>query len=290
MSWRLEYTPYVWPAILSMVLPAVLGVYGWRRRSVSGAFPFIALMACCALWALGSALELASTDLSAKIFWVKFQSAWQLSLITAGLLFALEYADLRRWLVRRNLILLAVPPLLWLLLILTNDTYGLIWSGFSSQGSVDPVRNVAAWIFIVYGFLMGLATIVVFAWLFWRSPRHRVPVALCLCGQIVARAAYGLKMAGAIPAVPVDPVVLSFDFCAVMFGVALFRFRLFNLIPIARGTVIDQMREGVLVLDGDHRIMDLNPSAEKILGVSAARARGASLADLLPGCGLAGVY
>ncbi len=286
MSWRLEYTPYIWPAIVSMVLPAVLGVYGWRRRWVPGAFPFIALMACSALWALGSALELVFTDLAAKIFWAKFQSAWQPWLVTAGLWFALEYADLRRWLVRRNLILLAIPPFLWLLLILTNNIHGLIWSGFSFDGSVSPIRNATAWIFIAYAFLLGWATIVVFAWLFWRSPLHRVPVALCLCGQIVARAAYGLKMAGKIPAIPVDPVVLSFDFGALMFALALFRFRLFNLIPIARGTVIDQMREGVLVLDGDHRIMDLNPSAEKILGVSAARARGASLADLLPGCGL----
>jgi hypothetical protein len=239
MSWRLEYSPYIWPAIVSMVFPAVLAVYGWRRRSVPGAFPLIALMACCALWASGSALELASTDLSAKIFWAKVQSAWQPPLVTAGLWFALEYADLRRWLVRRNLVLLAVPPFLWLLLILTNDTHGLIWSGFSFQGSVNPVRNAVAWIFIVYGFFLGLATIVVFGWLFWRSPLHRVPVAFCLCGQIVARAAYGLKMAGAIPVMRVDPVVLSFDFCAVMFACALFRFRLFNLIPIARGTVID---------------------------------------------------
>jgi len=131
MTWRLEYTPYVWPAIVSTVFTAVLGVYGWRRRSVPGAFPFIGLMACCSLWALGSALELASTNLAAKIFWAKFQAAWQPAIVTAGLWFALEYADLRRWLVRRNLILLAIPPFLWLLLTLTNDIHHFLWSGFS---------------------------------------------------------------------------------------------------------------------------------------------------------------
>ncbi len=283
MNWRYQYTPYIWPAIVSTVLPAVLCVYGWRRRSVPGAFPFIALMACGALWAVGSALELLSTDLAAKIFWAKVQSAWQPSLVTAELWFVLEYADLRRWLVRRNLILLAIPPFLWLLLILTNNTHRLIWSGFSFDGSVSPIRNATAWIFITYALLLGLVTIVVFVWLFWRSPLHRVPVALCLCGQIVARAAYGLKIAGKIPAIPVDPVVLSFDFGAVMFALALFRFRLFDLIPIARGTVIDQMREGMIVLDGERRIMDLNPATERILGVSAVRARGGLLADFLPG-------
>jgi signal transduction histidine kinase len=43
------------------------------------------------------------------------------------------------------------------------------------------------------------------------------------------------------------------------------------------------MREGMLVLDGERRIMDLNPAAEKILGSPAARARGGHPADFLPG-------
>ncbi len=284
MSWRLEYTPYIWPAIASPAFLGVLAVYGWRRRSVPGALPFAALTMCGLQWALGSALELASTDLAAKLFWAKFQSAWLLPTATAGVWFVLEYADLRRWLVRRNFVLAAVPPLLWFLLALTNDSHHLLWSGFSFEGSVHFVYNTAAWILLVYAYSLGLTTVLVFAWLFWSSPLHRVPVALCLCGQIIARAGYGLRMAGVSPVPHVDPLILSFDLGAAMYSIALFRFRLFNLVPIARGTVIDQMCEGMLVLDRERRIMDLNPAAEKILGVPAARARGAGLADLLPGC------
>ena len=285
MNWRLEYTPYTWPAIASAMFTAVLAVYGWRRRFVAGALPFIGLMACGGFWALGSALELASRDLAAKIWWAKFQSVWQPAMVTAGLWFALEYADLRRCLVRRNLILLAVPPILWLVLAVTNDIHRYLWAGFSFEGWVRPLRNAAAWIFITYGCVLGLATILIFGWLFWRSPLHRVPVALCLCGQIVALASYGLKATGAIRAIPVDPVVLSFDFATLMFACAVFRFRLFNLIPIARGTVIDQMREGMLVLDSERRIVDLNPAAQKILGIAAAPARAANVRDLLAGWG-----
>jgi signal transduction histidine kinase len=109
-----------------------------------------------------------------------------------------------------------------------------------------------------------------------------VPVALCLLGQVVVRATYGLKAADALPVMPVDPIVLTFNFTGITYALALFRFRLFHLVPIARGTVIDQMREGMFVLDGNGRIMDLNPAAEKILGVSAANARGACLAGFLP--------
>ena len=286
MNWRLEYTPYIWPAIASAVLLSVLAVYGWRRRSVPGAVPFVAALVCTVLWALFSALELASTELAAKILWAKAQSASEPAMTTAALWFALEYADLRRWLARRNLILLAVPPFLWILLILTNDTHHLLWSGFSFDGWVHPLRNAGGWILAAYVFGLALTMTFVFVWLFWRSPLHRVPVALCLCGQLVVRATYALKQARAIPAAPVDPLILAFSFTGAMWAIALFRFRLFNLIPIARGTVIDQMREGMLVLDGERRIMDLNPAAEKILGVRAARARGGHPADFLPGFSL----
>lgn len=52
-------------------------------------------MVCGGLWSLGSALELASTDLAAKIFWAKFQSVWQPAMAVAALWFALKYADLK---------------------------------------------------------------------------------------------------------------------------------------------------------------------------------------------------
>ena len=282
MGWNLEYTPVSGREYIGNLAP-LCWPSGWRAVPWAGAFPFIGLMVLQPVCVprSNSHPRTWQTRSSGRCFRAPGGPT-----VTAGLWFALEYADLRRWLVRRNLILLALHPFLWLLLILTNHTYGLIWSGFSFDGSVQPIRNAGAWIFVTFGSLLGLATIVVFAWLFWRSPLHRVPVALCLCGQAAVRAAYGLKTAGTIPAVPVDPVILTFNFTAIMYALALFRFRLFNLIPIARGTVIDQMHEGMLVLDGERRIMDLNPAAEKILAVSAARARGANLADLLPECSL----
>lgn len=286
MGWQLGYTPYVWPAIVSTALLGTLVYYGWRRRSVPGALPFAALMLCGALWALGSALEIASANPAAKVFWAKVQSFWHIPTATTGVWFALEYADLRRWLVRRNFVLAAAPPLLWLLLALTNDIHHLLWSGFSYEGTVRLVNNTAGWVLVGYTYSLAVTTVLVFAWLFWRSPLHRLPVALCLCGQLVVRVAYGLRAVGVIPVLPLDPVILTFNFTAAMYVLALFRFRLFNLIPIARGTVIDQMREGMLVLDGEGRIMDLNPAAEMLLGVSAARARGAKLAHFLPDCSL----
>jgi PAS domain S-box-containing protein len=67
-----------------------------------------------------------------------------------------------------------------------------------------------------------------------------------------------------------------------MYAVALFRFHIFDPIPAARETVIEQIREGMLVLDIQQKIVDLNPAAEKILGMPAARIRGHAAGEVLP--------
>ncbi len=49
-------------------------------------------------------------------------------------------------------------------------------------------------------------------------------------------------------------------------AVAIFRYRLFELAPIAREALIERLSEGVVVLDHMARIVDANPAALKIFG------------------------
>ena len=66
-----------------------------------------------------------------------------------------------------------------------------------------------------------------------------------------------------------DATILGSVFTAAMYAAALFGFHMFELIPVARGTVFEQMQEGVLVLDRRRRVVDLNPAAARILGTPA---------------------
>src|SRR5512139_3192805 len=125
-----EYTPYIWPMLAPAVFTAVLVVFVWRRRSVPGALPLALAMLCTIPWARGAALEVAAVDVSTTLFSLTFQAIWFLPTNTALLCSVLEYADPGRWLTRRTLTLLAIPPLLYLFLILTNDTHHWLWLDF----------------------------------------------------------------------------------------------------------------------------------------------------------------
>jgi PAS domain S-box-containing protein len=48
----------------------------------------------------------------------------------------------------------------------------------------------------------------------------------------------------------------------------LFRHRLLEVFPIARDVVIEKMGDGWMVLDAHNRVVDLNPAAEKLIGLS----------------------
>ncbi len=59
----------------------------------------------------------------------------------------------------------------------------------------------------------------------------------------------------------IDIVPFTMAFTGPLFAVALFRFRMFDVLPIARGTVFDVMHDPVLVLDKYNRLADFNRAA-----------------------------
>lgn len=94
MTWSYAYTPQIWPPVFTVLVLIALAIYSFRRRSVPGALPFTFALLCGALWMVGSSLEVAAVDASAKIFWVKFQAVWLLPSATAVTCFLLDYACL----------------------------------------------------------------------------------------------------------------------------------------------------------------------------------------------------
>ncbi len=76
------------------------------------------------------------------------------------------------------------------------------------------------------------------------------------------------------------PFAFALSGAAIFF--ALYRFRFLDLVPIPRSLVLEASPNGVLVLDGRGRIVDINPAAETILGCSAREVLGAEGAQILP--------
>jgi signal transduction histidine kinase len=282
MNGHYAYTPNIWPMLAAPATLLVLALYAWRHRSAPVARPFAVQVLSILLWALGATLEVVAVEPATKSWWNTFQGLWALPAVTAALWFALEYANLGRWLSRRVLAIVATPPVLAAVLILTNSSHHMVCSAGSLEVSRGCTLGPWGKVLMAYGLSLAVASSLVFLWLLVRSPLHRWPAALCLGGHVAARAGFLIDTAHASPVAPLDAAILGSTFTAVMYAVALLRFRMLELVPVARWTLIEQMREGVLVLDPQQRVVDLNPAAERILGIPGRRARSAAARDLLP--------
>jgi hypothetical protein len=241
MAGAYAYTPDIWPPLLGAVFIASIGLYVWRRRtSVPAARPLAAVALLTALWLLGLVLEAAAVAPATKIAWFRFQSIWRAPIVTAGLCFVLEYALPGRWLTRRNLVLLAIPVLLDILLVLAGGAR-LMWYQFriAPNGQVVADLAPAGVIMAVYGVGLVLVNAGVLLWLFVRSPQHRWPVAIMIFGQVVPRVLYVVDAAHLPWPVPVEPVAFGAIVTFTAYAVALFGFRIFDPVPAARTTAIE---------------------------------------------------
>ena len=280
-SWPYTYTPAIWPPLLTAVFLLALAIYGWRRRHVPGATPFVISCAFSFAWAIGLVLQAAATQPATTLFWFHFGSAWSLPALTAVTCFILEYTWPGRWLTRRTLLLLCAVPALFVLLMATNGSHHLIFRTVADGATLTNTYGPAAVYFVIYGYALGLVNVAVLVWLFVRSPQHRWLAVLLIFVQIVSRLLFALELAGVEQLrLPFDAPVFAVPYLA--YAVALFAFHIFDPVAMAHLTAVAQLDVGVLTLDRLGRAIDLNPAAARILGLPAERVKGRPVGELLP--------
>ena len=285
MYW--QYVPYVLPLLIAAAISAALALFAWRRRPAPGAAPFALLMLAVTEWSLGYALELGSADLPAKVLWAKIQYLGIVTLPVMWLVFALQYTGRERWLTCRNLALWAIVPLITLLLVWTNDIHGLIWRNIrldtgGSFSVLDLSHGTVFWGYATFSYLLLLLGTFLLLQALIRSPYlYRGQAGALLIGALTPWLGNALYLSGLSPFPHLDLTPFAFTLTGLAISWGLFRFRLLNVVPVARDVIIENMGDAVLVLDAQNRIVDLNPAAQRIIGRTAAEAIGQPAARIL---------
>jgi diguanylate cyclase (GGDEF)-like protein/PAS domain S-box-containing protein len=231
-------------------------------------FVLFALLA--GVWSLASCLELLSTSLSAKILWSKVQYVSIVFLPPVWLLFVVRYTDtFRRF--RKWFYLFFIPSTMTLLVVWTNEWHALVWANVSLRSGDFPVAvfERGPWfhyVLIPYSYVVLLSSLGLLLTALCLAPKaQRSQLWLLLWAQFVpglANFLYLLRLA------PFDLTPLGFTASSLLLGFGLFRQRLMQQLPIAYRHVFEQMRDGVLVLDADKRLLSYNREAGRLLALS----------------------
>jgi len=269
------YTPYIWPMLISAFLLIALAVYAWRHRSVPGAVPFAVQNLGVALWAIFTAVEIAATTLSTKILFHKLEGASGILSVTAMAYFALELTSPGKKANRRTISLISLGIFVLLILMVTNDLHHLIWTGFWFDEFLRVGRGPLNLLLIAYVLFIPFLAVFLFLRLSLKSHGiYRQQAILLAIGSSLPVLTLFLEFAGVNPFAPLDPVILMWTVSCLLYGLAIFRYRMLELVPIGRDTAIERMANGLVVLDAENQIVDFNPAAGEILALSRHAAIG----------------
>jgi len=267
----MSYTPYIWVLIPTFILNVGLVYYGWRQREQRGARPYMALMAAAALWALTNLFQVVSVGLTTQLFWANLRWLSLAVFPLAWLVLALEYTLHDWWLNARRLVWLTAVPVLTVLLAWTDGLHGWIRSAVLLRPAGSLMLLVSEygpwfWLFVAYGYgLLAAAFLLCWDVLTRTSGKARLAPLLLVGGSLAAMS----WLVWLIPAVnPLTGLILAPVLLAVMGAMlsrALFASGPFDVVPVARALVMEKMQDGLIVLDGQGRIVDVNGAAQDLL-------------------------
>ena len=284
---RWQYTPYALPLIMASFISLVLAWFAWRRRRASGAPIFIVMMLAVAEWTLGYAFELGSTSLNAAVFWAKLEYIGIVVGALSALLLALVYTGREHWITRRRMALLAIIPALTLIFVATNDLHGLIWrtTRLVPVGTAQMLEvGYGAWFAVhalfSYAIMFFGMALMLQAFLRARRPYRGQAAVLALSGT-VPMLGNVLYLAKLTPFPTLDLTPFGFTLAGLLWAWGIFHFRLLDIVPVARDAVIENMADGVIVIDAQLRLVDINPAARLLLGHPAAALVGQPVGAIL---------
>lgn len=283
----MQACPYVLPVGVTAVISAAIVIFAWWRYHAPGAKALALLGLSLMVWSATYALELAHAELPAIMFWVRMEYFGIVVTPVSWFVFTLSYTGRDRWLTRRNKALLMVVPLITLLLVWTSDWHGLIWSktGLKDMGAFVMFRSrygpwfwvhtAYSYLGIVLGSVVLLRALVHSPQLYYQQAEALVLAALTpLAGNVV----YIFRLS---PWEYLDLTPFAFVLSAMAVSVGCLRFRLLDVVPIARDVVLENMSEGVLVVDEQNRVVDFNRVAANWLKRSREEAIGRSVFEML---------
>ncbi len=289
----MQFSLYAGLLLLSSLISVALAGYASHRPSDKVMRAFLYLMIGVFCWSCTSFFEAISTSIGYKLFW-SVVSVIDLVVPVLFLYFVLQFTRNGDRIPKKAVYLLLIIPVISFILSATFPIHGLVWpkiylvdtilAGFS----LFYVHGAWYWVEIIYSLLLYFAAAGVLLHAVIRSaPVYAVQMWLVFVSSLFPVIS-SLLYAFASPIFfGIDFTPISFTLTGLVLIYAITRHLLFDLIPIAHEQIIMDMQEGVIVIDEQDRIVELNPAAMKLLPVTSGVVgkHVSYLSPLFPDCG-----
>ncbi len=246
------------------------------------------MMLGIAIWALSYGLELSSTSLEQMLFWINVEYLGIAFIPAFWLLFLLKFTGKDKWLHPKYFYAFMLLPLITLLMVWTNKYHHLHYKsvGLDNSGPFPLLSlETGPWYIVhtIYFYTLLVWGVILLVNKYRKSDqvfrRQNLTILIAVFIPWVANVLY---LFGYRPMGHIDSTPFAFIITMLFLSIGLVRFRLLDIIPIAREKVIEAMNEGLIVTDNQDRIVDLNREIRKILSIEEKKIIGKRLELILP--------
>jgi signal transduction histidine kinase len=270
MTW---YFPLHTPIFaVNVVVSAWIAILAWRHGKDTSSKVFAVMLLASAFWSFWHLFEIGVDQDWARITFSKIQYLGAVVVGPSWLIFTCYYSKRVRHFPVRYVLLMAIVPVITVVLAWTNEFHHLIWTTITPS-PLDPRlliygHGIWFWIAIAYNHIfVFLGTWFVFRVAQAAPKGQRSQAQALLVGALVPICGSLLYITGLSP-IHGEDLTISFLFVTgIIYLLAVLRFRLFDVRRVARAAIIDNMRDGMLIIDEKHHLIDVNPSALKLLSV-----------------------
>ena len=285
---ELQTNPYlIWQLIPGVAL-LLIGIYIQSRpvkKRESDAFSW--LMFAGSLWAFSNAIQLITPNASWQRFWNSITYLGIVIVPTSWFLLSVKLTGVLREQVEKREKYLWIPPLTLYLFIPTSIFHSFFFKSYNTVmvGGYVALENSYGFLFYVhtiYSYILILSGIGFLIYsLVTKFKKYGIQAYGLIVGVLAPLAGNAYFLFGSPPAGFPDPTPIIFTVTGVAFAWAIFGGHILEVVPLAHETIVRKLSTGVMILDADKNIRDINDSAREMLGLTSKTYAGDSLAALV---------
>ncbi len=266
----MQFPLYTIFLIVGMIIAMIFMAYIFKLKPAENYKILITLAVGCIIWLLGNILDIISTDFGLKIFWNHVASLGVVMVTISFFFFALEYTGRKDWVTTSRIIYISIIPAIWLIFDFTNQLHGL-----SLQYGMEKIDDyyyltkeygITFWIYTAYAYILVLHSYIYLVNMFLSAPSYiKKKAGFIIFLSVVPIAFNILYLIDLGPFKYFDPTPVSLTVSILFFLFGITSYRLGEIVPATRDALIENIRDGVIVLDRSDRIIEINPIAQKII-------------------------
>lgn len=282
----LNYNNYLLLLIFSEIIIIYLGAYVIKNKPYKIMVETIILFFLLFLFIFGNMMETNNTNINRQIFWSNIQYITYGFLPFVWFIIVLKMNDNKKWMALKKLLLLAIFPTLAVIGVWTNDLHGLFRESYSliRKDSFLILHNEYGpwfWFLVSQSYLfLAISGALLLKNLIKKGKIYQGQSAFFLVSMVIIWTPNLLNTTGIYN--------FGFDLSPIFTGIAgivvflgLQRYYIFDLIPVTRKMVVEELGMGVIVLDNRYRVLDINSKAKKMLKIEERFVAGRVLPEVI---------